>query len=67
MPDKNQSMLDSINMAIKKQINETWAAGLPITVGRDGKVIKIYPDGTEEIVKDDLKLPVKVEKLEYKL
>jgi len=67
MPNINQSILDSVNRAIEKQINETWAAGLPITIGRDGKIIKIYPDGTEEVVKDTEKLPVHVEKLEYKL
>jgi hypothetical protein len=50
MDDKDQSLLVSINNAIKKQIEETWAAGRPITVGRDGKVIRIYPDGHEEEV-----------------
>jgi len=60
-------MIDSINEAIQKQIQETWAAGRPITVGRDGKVIEIYPDGHEVIIRDTGKLPVKPDKLIYKL
>jgi hypothetical protein len=67
MDDKDQRVIDSINAAIQKQIKQSWAAGLPITVGRNGKIIKIYPDGTEEVVKDTGKPPVYVEHAEYKI
>ncbi|MDD4804955.1 MAG: hypothetical protein PHN69_07425 [Candidatus Pacebacteria bacterium] len=67
MTDDHQGLLDSINAAIRKQIEETWAAGRPITVGRDGKVIEIYPDGHEVVISDTGKLPVHSEKREYKL
>lgn len=67
MHDKDQSLLDSINAAIKKEIEKTWAAGRPITVGRDGKIIEIYPDGSEKVIKDTGKLPVHHEQREYKL
>lgn len=67
MTDENQNFIDGINTAIKKQIEDTWASGRPITVSRDGKVIEIYPDGTEKIIKDTGKPPVFTEKREYKL
>ncbi|MDD4804894.1 MAG: hypothetical protein PHN69_07115 [Candidatus Pacebacteria bacterium] len=67
MTEENQDFVNSIKAAIQKQIEETWAAGRPITVGRDGKVIEIYPDGTEKIIKDTGKPPVFIEKREYKL
>jgi hypothetical protein len=67
MNNRDQPLLDSINAAIKKQIEETWAAGRPITVGRDGKVIEIYPDGSEKVIKDTGKPPVHIEQREYKL
>lgn len=52
MDDETQAMLDAINAGIKEEIEKTWAAGRPITVGRDGKVIQIYPDGSEVVISE---------------
>jgi hypothetical protein len=47
MDDKHQQLIDSINASIEKEIKKTWAEGRPITIGRDGKILKIYPNGCE--------------------
>ena len=31
-------------------VAETWSMGLPITVARGDKIVKVYPDKREEIV-----------------
>ena len=31
-------------------VKTAFAHGLPVTVGKDGNIVKIYPDGHEEII-----------------
>ena len=34
----------------KKAVDETFALGLSIMVEKDGRLIEIFPDGTEKLV-----------------
>jgi len=36
--------------ASRAAVEETWAAGLPITVARGDNIVEVYPDNREEIV-----------------
>ena len=36
--------------ASRRAVERTWAAGLPITVLKDGNIVDIYPDGHEVII-----------------
>jgi len=36
--------------ASKAAVERTFAAGRPITIFRDGKLIQIYPDRHEEVI-----------------
>ena len=40
----------SAERASKNAVQAAFAKGLPVTVGRDGKIIRLYPDGREEII-----------------
>jgi hypothetical protein len=53
-------------LASMKAILETWAAGRPVTVAKDGYIVKLYSNGSYIRIK---KLPdyVKVTQLVYKL
>ena len=48
-------------------INEAFALGLSITVQKDGKIVEIFPDGSEKITEHSGQLPSKVTKVEYSL
>lgn len=51
MNESDRKILQSLKEATQKAQEETWAQGRSITIGRDGKVLRIYPDGSEEFVK----------------
>ena len=40
----------SAERASKNAVQAAFAKGLPVTIGRDGKILRLYPDGHEEIV-----------------
>lgn len=50
MDDKHQNLMDSINAGIEEEIKKTWASGHPITIGKDGEIIQIYPNGCENVI-----------------
>lgn len=52
--------------ASQKAVRETWAAGRPVTVGKDGYIVKLYSNGSYIRIK---KLPdnIKIEKRVYRL
>lgn len=40
----------SAERASQNAVQAAFSKGLPVTVGRDGKILRLYPDGREEIV-----------------
>ncbi len=51
MNELDKRILEGLKEATQRAQEETWAQGRPVTIGRDGKVLRIYPDGSEEFVK----------------
>lgn len=46
---------------------ENFALGLPVVVYKDKKIVEIYPDGTEKVLKKTGNLMKKVKKKIYSL
>ena len=44
------SLQKSAEKASKNAVETAFSKGLSVTVGRDGKILRLYPDGREEIV-----------------
>ena len=40
----------SAERASKNAVRAAFAKGLPVTIGRNGKILRLYPDGHEEII-----------------
>ena len=40
----------SAERASQNAVRAAFSKGLPVTVGRDGKILRLYPDGHEEVV-----------------
>ena len=38
--------------ASREAVARTWAAGLPITILKDGKIVDVYPDGHEVVIEE---------------
>lgn len=49
---EEQMLADAAREASAKAVAETFALGLPITVAKGDKIVRIYPDGKEEIIGD---------------
>lgn len=47
---EEQKLADCAKEASRKAVQAAFAAGLSITIGRDGKLIRVDPDGTETII-----------------
>ena len=35
----------------RRAVQDTWAAGLPITILKGRQIVRIFPDGKEEVIK----------------
>ncbi len=45
-------LAEAAREASRDAVNRAFAAGLSITIAKDGKLVEISPDGTETIVGD---------------
>ncbi|MCR5413502.1 MAG: hypothetical protein K6F50_02080 [Kiritimatiellae bacterium] len=45
-------LAEAAKAASRAAIAKTFAAGLPIVVGENGKIVRVYPDGTKTILGD---------------
>lgn len=43
-------LAEAAREASRQAVRETFAAGLPIAIVKDGKVVQVAPDGTETVV-----------------
>lgn len=53
---KTRSLRHAAKVAGKTAVAKTFSKGLPITIGREGKLIQIYPDG-HEVILGELRRP----------
>ncbi len=51
-PEYVRRLSKSAAAASQHAIEELFAAGIPAVFARDGKLVKQYPDGHEEILKE---------------
>lgn len=47
---ETRSLRYAAKIAGEIAVSRTFAQGLPITIGRNGKLIHVFPDGHEEII-----------------
>ena len=45
-------LAEAAKAASRAAIARTFAAGLPITIAKDGKLVSVAPDGTETVLED---------------
>lgn len=50
LPPEIQALMKSAARAGKNAIRNLHNKGIPASFGRDGKLIKLYPDGHEEVI-----------------
>ena len=48
--DSSEVLKEVADSMGKEAIAEAFRNGLPVTIGKDGKIIRRYPDGREEII-----------------
>lgn len=47
---EEKMLAEAAREASRQAVRETFAAGLPIAIVKDGKVVQVAPDGTETVV-----------------
>lgn len=52
LSDEEKKLAAAAEAASREAVQAAFAAGLSITVGKNGKLIEIAPDGTETILGD---------------
>jgi len=45
-------LAEAAKAASREAVKQAFAAGLSIVVGKDGKLVRIAPDGTETVIGD---------------
>ena len=50
LPPEIRALVKSAARAGKNAVKKLHAKGIPASFGRDGKLIKLYPDGHEEVI-----------------
>lgn len=51
--DKTARTLHKVAAAMgKNAVRRAFRKGIPVTIGRDGKLIRLHPDGHEEVIGD---------------
>ena len=52
LSDEEKKLAAAAAAASREAVQAAFAAGLSITVGKNGKLVEIAPDGTETIIGD---------------
>lgn len=52
LSDEEKTLAAAAAAASRDAVRAAFAAGLPITVGKNGKLVEIAPDGTETVIGD---------------
>lgn len=52
LSQEEKMLAEAAREASRDAVNRAFAAGLSITIAKDGKLVEISPDGTETIVGD---------------
>ena len=52
LSDEEKKLAAAAAAASRDAVRAAFAAGLPITVGKNGKLVEIAPDGTETVIGD---------------
>jgi len=52
LSNEEKKLVAAAEAASREAVQAAFAAGLSITVGKNGKLVKIAPDGTETIIGD---------------
>jgi len=50
LDEEEKKLVACAKAASRDAVRAAFAAGLSITIGRDGKIIQVAPDGTETII-----------------
>ena len=45
-------LAEAAKAASRAAVARAFAAGLPITIAKDGKLVSVAPDGTETVLED---------------
>lgn len=48
--DEDRILAESARRGSEEAVRQTFAAGMPITILRDGEIVEIWPDGSEKVV-----------------
>ena len=67
MENREKDLLKSLGEATKKAAEQTLSQGRPITFALGHNVVREFPDGSKEIVKQLNNPPVKVKRRIFKL
>lgn len=49
--DEDRILAESARRGSEEAVRQTLAAGIPITILRNGEIVEIWPDGSEKVMK----------------
>lgn len=52
LTDEEKMLAQAAREASRDAVKRTFAAGLSITIAKNGKIVEVSPDGTETIIGD---------------